>query len=335
MIRSLLSLIILFPVYAFATGIDTAAYLYKNSGKQVDKLDSADYVRVVYPPGAGNNAGLWPIKDYYVSGKLKQIGTANDSTGRILEGQAIEYYPNGRKKSVMHFDDGKRFGLSFMYYPNGTLYTQTEIRHDRSIALLTCKDSTGKVFTENGNGKWLVFDEDLAIVVREGTVVGGFEEGDWQCIIGGGESSVLKYKKGIVLTGTYQNIKGITFNFKGVEAVPEFKGGAGKLTSYLNKKIYYSNEARSANVQGRVVVTFIVEKDGSLTDIKCLGRKFGYGLEEITLNAIKSSPPWIPGFKYGVPVRTRVSLPFIFSLDGRVPFFDPYALEYKMHGGLL
>jgi TonB family protein len=334
MIRSILLLILLFPVYAFATGIDTAAYLYKNSGKQVDKLDSADYVRIVYSPAAGSNAALWPVKDYYINGKLKQIATAIDSNGLVLEGQAIEYYPNGNKKSVLHFTEGKKFGLSFMYYPNGKLYTQTELKPNKTVALLTCKDSTGKLLVENGNGKWLVYDESFSKVLREGSVVNGYEEGDWQCMIDSGESSVLKYKKGVLTTGIYHNSKGVIYNFNGAEAVAQYKGGTNKFLSLVYKKVNNPNVSRVENAVGRVIVTFVIEKDGSMTDIRCLGRKIGYGLEEIALNAVKSSPPWIPGFKNGVPVRTRFSLPIIFSLDNSMPF-NPYSLEYKMHGGLL
>jgi protein TonB len=101
--------------------------------------------------------------------------------------------------------------------------------------------------------------------------------------------------------------------FTAVEQVPTFQGGEAGFNKYLQKSIRYPAIARENNVQGRVIVQFVVERDGSLTDIKVV-RGIGSGCDEEAVRALKASPKWKPGIQNGRPVRVQYSVPVSFAL---------------------
>ena len=102
--------------------------------------------------------------------------------------------------------------------------------------------------------------------------------------------------------------------FTAVEKSAEFPGGIEKFYAYLSKTIRYPAVARENNVQGKVFLTFVVEKDGSLTDIKVL-RGIGSGCDEEAVRVIKASPKWRPGQQNGRTVRQQYTVPINFQLQ--------------------
>jgi len=102
--------------------------------------------------------------------------------------------------------------------------------------------------------------------------------------------------------------------FTAVENSAEFPGGIEKFYAYLQKNMRYPAVARENNVQGKVFLTFVVEKDGSLTDIKVL-RGIGSGCDEEAVRVIKASPRWKPGQQNGRNVRQQYTVPISFTLQ--------------------
>ncbi len=98
-----------------------------------------------------------------------------------------------------------------------------------------------------------------------------------------------------------------------VEESPEFPGGLQKMYEYIQKNIRYPRMEKEAGIQGRVFVTFVVEKDGSITDVKVL-KGVTEGLNKEAVRVIRSMPHWKPGKQRGRPVRVRVNLPINFIL---------------------
>jgi len=101
--------------------------------------------------------------------------------------------------------------------------------------------------------------------------------------------------------------------FTSVEQVPQFPGGLDAFGRYLGKNINYPAVAKENGTQGRVIVSFVCERDGSLTDIKVV-RGIGDGCDEEAVRVIKKSPHWKPGIQNGRPVRVMYSVPISFSL---------------------
>jgi len=101
--------------------------------------------------------------------------------------------------------------------------------------------------------------------------------------------------------------------FTAVEHQATFPGGLDKFYDYLGKTIKYPAVARENNVQGRVYLTFVVEKDGSLTDIKVM-RGIGSGCDEEAMRVLKASPKWKPAEQNGRIVRSQFTVPINFTL---------------------
>lgn len=102
--------------------------------------------------------------------------------------------------------------------------------------------------------------------------------------------------------------------FTVVESMPEFRGGMEELYTYLGNNIKYPVMAKESGIQGKVYVTFVVEKDGSITDVRVL-RGIGGGCDEEAVRVVESMPNWTPGKQRGKPVRVQYNLPVRFTLQ--------------------
>ena len=98
-----------------------------------------------------------------------------------------------------------------------------------------------------------------------------------------------------------------------VEQMPEFPGGLTVLMNYLRANIHYPAAAQSAGIEGRVLVSFIVEPDGSVSNAK-LVRSVDANLDQEALRVVSEMPNWTPGKQGGNAVRVRYSLPIAFKL---------------------
>ena len=87
-----------------------------------------------------------------------------------------------------------------------------------------------------------------------------------------------------------------------------------KLFNHLSNNIVYPPIARENGITGRVIVQFVVEKDGSITDVKVL-RGIGGGCDEVAQEVISEMPKWNPGKQRGRPVRVQFTLPVAFTLQ--------------------
>ena len=102
--------------------------------------------------------------------------------------------------------------------------------------------------------------------------------------------------------------------FQIVEEMPQFPGGDAKLLEYVATHIKYPQIARETGIQGRVFVGFVVEPDGSVSNVKIL-RGIGGGCDEEAVRVIKSLPKWKPGKQRGKAVRVSYQIPVLFKLQ--------------------
>ncbi len=102
--------------------------------------------------------------------------------------------------------------------------------------------------------------------------------------------------------------------FTVVESMPGFPGGDAARMKYLGTNIKYPTLARESGIQGRVFVTFVVETDGRVTDVKIL-RGIGGGCDEEAVRVIKNMPKWNPGKQRGKSVRVQFNMPILFKLN--------------------
>lgn len=98
-----------------------------------------------------------------------------------------------------------------------------------------------------------------------------------------------------------------------VESMPSPMGGVDAWSKFLNKNLRFPPQAQDAGVGGRVTVSFVVEKDGHLTDITII-KGAGYGMDEEAMRVLKLAKPWRPGYQNGNAVRVRYTIPMNFQM---------------------
>lgn len=102
--------------------------------------------------------------------------------------------------------------------------------------------------------------------------------------------------------------------FQVVEIMPEFPGGLQELMKWLQKNIKYPSISQENGVQGRVIVQFVVNRDGSIVDPAVIRSVDPY-LDKEALRVVKAMPKWKPGEQRGKPVRVKYTLPVMFKLQ--------------------
>ncbi len=236
------------------------------------------------------------VKYYYENGNLM-------SEGNMLygpKGKMTSYHVNGIKKSELFFKD---FDWNF---PNPL----------NNLEIISYSDSIGNAIIKEGEGYCVCELEPLSFdgLIEEGKVTNRVKDGMWKGI---------SKKMGFRFEETYENgrfIRGVLFNKDGrsneylnFEETAKPEKGIAHFYNEIGKSMKYPKEARRNRIQGKVFVQFVIDKDGSIIESKVI-KGIGWGCDEVALEAIKSSPKWIPGNQRGRPVKQRYTLPLIFKL---------------------
>ncbi|RYZ98106.1 MAG: TonB family protein [Sphingobacteriaceae bacterium] len=257
--------------------------------------------------------------EYYKNGKAKLIGLSSTVEPLTFEGQHITYFESGKKSSVTTYSNGKISGLYYVYHPNGLLRRMEN--HPDSLKnrsyfeqslLMSYNDSTGKAIIADGKGYYT--GGDFRKDSEEGYIVSGKKEGIWKGRYKDGAGFAEEYKNGVLIQGTYTGVDNKKLTYTAFENMPEFPGGLAKFMKFIQSNTQYPQSAREIDVQGKVWITFVVNKDGSLSEFK-IERGIHPDFDREALRVVKLSPLWKPGMQNGVPVRVLYKIPVTFSLN--------------------
>ena len=113
--------------------------------------------------------------------------------------------------------------------------------------------------------------------------------------------------------GTFEPVQGDVFDV--VEEMPQYPGGPQALFKFLGENVHYPEEAEKAGIQGRVIATFVVEKDGSISQPTVV-KSVDPLLDAEAIRVISAMPNWKPGRQNGKVVRVKYTVPLSFNLDG-------------------
>ncbi len=105
----------------------------------------------------------------------------------------------------------------------------------------------------------------------------------------------------------------VTTTLSSLEQMPDFPGGQKALIKYLSENMEYPEEARKNGIEGKVLSQFMVNEDGTLTDVQII-RRLGYGCDEEVLRLITQMPKWNAGKEDGKAVKVLFKLPVVFML---------------------
>ena len=133
-------------------------------------------------------------------------------------------------------------------------------------------------------------------------------------VVGNDESGEVLKAKEMIATEPVKPKEEENKVFDVVEQMPSFPGGTAALMAYLQKSIKYPPVAEENGIQGRVICTFVVERDGSVTDVK-IARGVDPSLDKEATRVVSSMPKWIPGKQNGQAVRVKYTLPVTFRLQ--------------------
>jgi len=106
--------------------------------------------------------------------------------------------------------------------------------------------------------------------------------------------------------------------YRVVEQMPEFPGGEDSMMKFIQRNIMYPDVERESDIQGRVVVGFVVNEDGSLSDIQ-VKKGVSSGIDKEALRVVKLMPKFMPGKQQGKAVRVQFMLPILFKLVSPEP----------------
>ncbi|SDI62073.1 TonB family protein [Mucilaginibacter sp. P25] len=297
-------------------------YFIKNNGKYVGIRDSADYIRVVREPDSAST--LYNVFEFYANGTQKLIGKSSKINPPQFEGQCVTYYANGKKQSVISYKNGVKAGEDMEFYPNGRLYAQFSYPEDNkdrtadrsgNYLIIANKDSLGNDQVSEGNGYFKGYDNKFGYVEEEGPVKGGKRDGQWKGDFQDFKTTFTEiYDNGGLISGTATTKEGkVNTYLKSRGVPPQFKGGLERFGRFLSNNIKYPDDALRKGIEGTVVLSFVVEKDGTLTDIK-VSKSVAPIIDDEAVRVLNNSPKWVPGTQFGVPVRVRYSVPVSFAI---------------------
>lgn len=290
-------------------------YFLKNNGAFAQLRDSADYIRVIQEPDSGTT--YFNLLEYYPNGQKKRVGMLSSyNPNLILEGSVISFYSSGRKKEIAVYQRGKITGPHYYYYPNGQL--KINILHinpskaEKDLKPITKVvsffDSTGVELVKQGTGDYEGTGDDTSLF-EQGSYLDGVKNGTWKGkYLSSSNSFEEKYEMGKFISGTAFLNDGRSQPYTAIEMLPGFKGGIEKFLEYVGRNYRFPREASERGVSGKLIISFVVESDGRISNIHLL-KDLGYGTGEAAIKVIKESPKWIPGMQHGIPTRVLYTLP--------------------------
>ncbi len=278
----------------------------------------------------GVKDGLFKI--YYLNGKIKESGFYKNG---IRIGIWEYWYENGSIKQKINFSDEtskvidfwdekgkKRVNNGEGYYSVNKRVNNGESNYSVNFSQLIYGSSTleGKIVNGNQDGKWKLFVSESASYI-EVYKDGKFVEGKHIFLLGTEEytdKTHCDYLDKELIDNSEKFIVGkcLFHNNYGLSKIisPEFKGGEEGFRLYVARKLQYPEEAANLGVQGRVILQFTIEPDGTVANIVVIHSDSSL-LNNEAIRVIKSSPKWKPGTQNGKPIRTSYTFPVTFILQ--------------------
>jgi TonB family protein len=298
-------------------------YFFKDNGKYVTNRDSADYIRIVSEPDSGTV--LYNVTEFYQNNQKKLTGKSTAIEYFSPEGTVITYYRNGNKKSVGDYNKRYLTGPFYEFFPNGKAYRTLDYQIDAEkkkqnpgdseddYTILSCNDSTGKSLVTGGNGYYVSYDDDFKYINDEGGVKDGKRTGNWKGADHRPRVTFTEvYEDNVLKSGQSTDSAGNKHTYTNRKISPGYKGGIPAFGSYLSRHIKYPKDAMENDIQGKVLLSFTIKKDGSLSDIRVI--KPLYPSIDAEAVRILASTKWQPGIYYGIPVSVKYNVPIVFAM---------------------
>ncbi|GAB3268781.1 hypothetical protein GCM10027347_38430 [Larkinella harenae] len=330
--------------FRLVSPVDTLGYptegpiVYRKNGKSWKEFSHYRFQKESFmhynhdDPALPDSISAYRLQIFDELGSNQQVHYSFLADGTLLSSEPYEdgkrsrtsyyYYRNGVVKSLEESDTEKKT-REWRWYPTGQLH-QVGVRDMNGVALFRYElqqvsqwDSTGKPTVVNGTGQATFTSLNNRKLLREsGMLENSQKNGDW---VGRLKNDQLVYREtydnGKLISGKLYDEKGNVSTYNELEKQPEFKGGMAGLGRFLSSTLRYPVEAQQKKVQGRVLVTFTIDADGHVSDVKVI-RGIGYGADEEAMRVVKATDgKWTPGIQRGRKVNVRYTMPLNFALQ--------------------
>ena len=181
-------------------------------------------------------------------------------------------------------------------------------------------DPLGNALVTNGHGFVREMGEDQDY--EEGEYQGGVREGEWTgTFIGQQYSFAERYRNGVLLSGISKDAAGKEYRYYDAGTPPKYGRGSGNSTDHFRQTVMRlfklpANIPPGSGINGQVRVEFVINEEGKPTEFEVLEDP-GYGLGREAINAIRAAGNWAPGYRRGVPVRVKYTLPMKVNVAAR------------------
>jgi antitoxin component YwqK of YwqJK toxin-antitoxin module len=266
---------------------------------------------------------LWHREVYYLpENGMAMMGSYKDKDCKIADGKITWYYPNKNPKSLISYKDGKEEGLALRFHENGIISDSSNYSNGHLQGVSLGWDAEGNQvdssnFDGNGNGVVVRWYES-GIVYYAGRITNDTTRiNRWTYNHPNGKQmAVADYENGKVVRCSCSDETGrLLDSSQCVEKEAHFSGEETAWRKFLERNLDANVPVKNRASEGTymVVVQFIVDKEGHLTDIKPL-TKFGFGMEEEVIRILKKSPRWIPAIQFGRNVKAYRKQPVTFMV---------------------
>lgn len=251
------------------------------------------------------------FKIFYKSGKVYKEGLTRSSTNLVESGLITTYYENENKKEEYTSASVGINGAKTAWYENGKIkYIKEYIKVDKNllpqIKVLQYWDKDNNQKVKDGNG---FFEDEEYNCFEKGMVKNGLKTGKWE---GRDKSKFFQitfneeYDNGKLIKGISKDKMGIEYLYTDAHESPKPRKGYEHFYKYIAKKFKISKENEKTG--GKVILSFVIEKNGSISDVKIL-RSAGKEFDNESIRLVQEYPDWEPGKYRGMKARVLYSLP--------------------------
>lgn len=272
----------------------------------------------------------YSFEDYFIEGQIKAQGFYLYKFPNKT-GTHTQYYKNGNKKSKgAYLSDGdslvgQKINTWLYWYENGSIQLQEVYDLDTVTSsfksyIVSFWDTAGAKKVVDGNGECSLIEEYLMNgdsdeeIALAGHVKNGQLDGTWKGVLKDGTLYCEeKYSKGELIEGKSYGRYRESYTYNKVEVKPEFQGGDAALIRFLQENIVYPYLEKNENIQGRVMLRFIVNTQGKVQN-PIVVSSVSSGLDNEALRVVSMLPDFKPGILRGQPVNVYYNLPIVFRL---------------------
>jgi hypothetical protein len=260
---------------------------------------------------------LYDVAFYSRSGKIDRRATTTNKYFMAFEGPCLYYYENGNRKKIETYSDKKINGKQYEWYENGSMKSESEVLFDKKTNNSTTKiihywNTNNEQKVIDGEGE---YEEIIEIPLNSkeknsiksiGKIKNYVKDGEWNTSYSYNKQSTKEtYRNGIFISGVTIDENGKEQAYSILEEKPQPRNGMFDFYNFIGKNFRTPDVV---GLKGVIYLTFVIERDGTITDIKVI-RDIGFGTGVEAIRVLSKYGHWLPGKQRGVPVRVMCSLP--------------------------